>query len=258
MDEAIAAGANVVSPVIYTDMYEAFNDPEVEVILNLTRPYEHYEVTKQALLHGKHVYSEKPLAVDMEEAAELVAIAEEKGLRLGGAPDTFMGAGVQTARKLIDDGYIGDIVGATCAMVCHGHETWHPDPEFYYKRGGGPMLDMGPYYITALVQLLGEAKAVTGMTRKTFEKRVITSAPHNGEIIDVEEEPYYVLGPDGQWILDEAHTTLIFTAVTEVTKSNVMLTKVGEQEVRVGKEHILKSEYVEFAETYIIDVQWEE
>lgn len=190
VDEAIAAGAQVVSPVIYKDMYEAFNDPEVEVILNLTRPYEHYEVTKQALLHGKHVYSEKPLAVDMEEAGELVALAEEKGLRLGGAPDTFMGAGIQTARKLIDDGYIGDIVGATCAMVCHGHETWHPDPEFYYKRGGGPMLDMGPYYITALVQLLGEAKAVSGMTRKTFDKRVITSAPHNGEIIDVDVDTH--------------------------------------------------------------------
>ncbi|MBQ8611593.1 MAG: Gfo/Idh/MocA family oxidoreductase [Oscillospiraceae bacterium] len=190
VDEAIAAGAKAVSPVIYKDMYEAFNDPEVEVILNLTRPYEHYEVTKQALLHGKHVYSEKPLAVDMEEAAELVALAEEKNLRLGGAPDTFMGAGIQTARKLIDDGYIGDIVGATCAMVCHGHETWHPDPEFYYKRGGGPMLDMGPYYITALVQLLGEAKAVSGMTRKTFEKRVITSEPHNGEIIDVDVDTH--------------------------------------------------------------------
>ncbi len=190
VDDARAAGADVPSPVIYKDMYDAFNDPEVEVILNLTRPYEHYDVTKQALLHGKHVYSEKPLAVDMEEATELVALAEEKGLRLGGAPDTFMGAGVQTARKLIDDGYIGEIVGATCAMVCHGHETWHPDPEFYYKRGGGPMLDMGPYYVTALVQLLGEAKAVSGMTRKTFGKRVITSEPHNGEIIDVDVDTH--------------------------------------------------------------------
>lgn len=89
-------------------------------------------------------------------------------------------------------------------------------------------------------------------------KLMASGAFVGGEIIDVEEEPYYVLGPDGEWILDEAHTTLIFTAVTEVTKGNVMLTKVGEQEVRVGKEHILKSEYVEFAETYIIDVQWEE
>ncbi len=107
----IEQGAGVREPKIYKDMYEAFNDPEVEVILNLTRPYEHFEVTKQALLHGKHVYSEKPLGVDMEEAGALIALAEEKNLRLGGAPDTFMGAGIQTARRLIDDGYIGDIVG---------------------------------------------------------------------------------------------------------------------------------------------------
>ena len=190
VDEQIAAGANVVSPKIYADMHEAFNDPEVEVILNLTRPEEHYEVTKLALLHGKHVYSEKPLGVDMDEARELVALAQEKNLLLGGAPDTFMGAGIQTARNLIDSGMIGDVVGANCAMVCHGHETWHPDPEFYYKRGGGPMLDMGPYYITALVQLLGEAKGVIGMTKKSFDQRIITSAPHHGETIDVDVDTY--------------------------------------------------------------------
>ncbi len=177
-------------PKVYKDMDEAFNDPEVEVILNLTRPYEHYEVTKQALLHGKHVYSEKPLAVDMDEANELVALAAKQGLKMGGAPDTFMGAGIQTARKLIDDGMIGDIVGANCAMISHGHETWHPDPEFYYKRGGGPMMDMGPYYMTAMVQLLGEAKAVMGMTKKTFDKRIITSDPHHGETIDVEVDTH--------------------------------------------------------------------
>ena len=188
--EQIAAGAQVREPKIYQDMYEAFNDPEVEVILNLTRPYEHYEVTKQALLHGKHTYSEKPLAVDMEEAAELIALAEENNLRLGGAPDTFLGAGIQTARRLIDGGFIGDVVGASCAMVCHGHETWHPDPEFYYKRGGGPMLDMGPYYVTALVQLLGEAKGVMGMTKKTFPHRTITSQPHYGEDIAVDVDTY--------------------------------------------------------------------
>ena len=188
--EAIEKGANVPEPKIYKDMYEAFNDPEVEVILNLTRPYEHFEVTKQALLHGKHVYSEKPLGVDMEEAGELIALAEEKNLRLGGAPDTFMGAGIQTARRLIDDGYIGDIVGASCAMVCHGHETWHPDPEFYYKRGAGPMLDMGPYYITALVQLLGEAKGLMGMAKRSFTQRLITSEPHRGEIVDVDVDTW--------------------------------------------------------------------
>jgi len=188
--EQIAAGAKCTQPIIYADMYEAFRDPEVEVILNLTRPYEHYEVTKQALMHGKHVYSEKPLAVDMDEANELIALACEKGLLMGGAPDTFMGAGIQTCRKLIDDGVIGEVVGANCAMVCHGHETWHPDPEFYYKRGGGPMLDMGPYYVTALVNLIGEAKGVIGMTRKTFDERIITSKEHYGEKIEVDVDTH--------------------------------------------------------------------
>lgn len=183
-------GAPVRVPKIYKDMYEAMDDPEVEVILNLTRPYEHFEVTKQALLHGKHVYSEKPLGVDMDEASQLIALAEEKNLRLGGAPDTFMGAGIQTTRRLIDSGYIGDLVGASCAMVCHGHETWHPDPEFYYKRGGGPMLDMGPYYITALVQLLGQAKGLMGMTKRSFPQRLITSAPHRGETIHVDVDTW--------------------------------------------------------------------
>ncbi len=183
-------GAKVPQPKIYRDMMEAFEDPEVEVVLNLTRPYEHFEVTKQALLHGKHVYSEKPLGVDMEEANELISIAEKSGLLLGGAPDTFMGAGIQTARRLIDDGIIGELVGASCAMACHGHETWHPDPEFYYKRGGGPMLDMGPYYITALIQLLGEAKGVMGMTKKSFSNRLITSEPHHGETINVDVDTY--------------------------------------------------------------------
>jgi predicted dehydrogenase len=183
-------GAKFTIPRIYTDMYEAFNDPQVDLVLNLTRPYEHYEVTKQALLHGKHVYSEKPIAVDMEEASELVALAKEKGLLIGGAPDTFLGAGIQTVRRLVDSGMIGDIVGADCAMVCRGHETWHPDPDFYYKRGGGPMLDMGPYYVTALVNLLGEAKAVVGMTKKTFDTRLITSQPHFGETVKVDVDTH--------------------------------------------------------------------
>ncbi len=188
--EEIEKGAQAPQPKIYKDMYEAFNAPQVEVILNLPRPYEHFEVTKQALLHGKHVYSEKPLGVDMEEAGELIALAEEKGLQIGGAPDTFMGAGIQTARHLIDTGMIGEVVGASCAMACHGHETWHPDPEFYYKRGGGPMLDMGPYYITALVQLLGEAKGLMGMTTRSFPHRLITSEPHLGETIDVDVDTW--------------------------------------------------------------------
>ena len=179
-------GVKAITPKIYPTMHDAFADKEVQVVLNLTRPYEHFEVTKAALLAGKHVFSEKPLAVDMDEADELVELAVKQGLHMGGAPDTFMGAGIQTCRKIIDDGFIGDVVGANVAMICHGHETWHPDPEFYYKRGGGPMMDMGPYYVTALVQLLGEAKGLVGMTKKSFDQRLITSQPHYGEVVDVD------------------------------------------------------------------------
>ena len=185
-----AKGLPCRTPKIYKNMHEAFADPEVEVVLNLTRPYEHYEVSKAALQAGKHVYEEKPLAVDMDEGTELYELATSKGLLLGGAPDTFLGAGIQTARKLIDTGIIGDIIGADCAMICRGHETWHPDPEFYYKRGGGPMMDMGPYYITALINLLGEAKAVMGMTKRSFDKRLITSQPHFGTEVKVEVDTH--------------------------------------------------------------------
>ena len=173
-------------PKIYPTMYDAFADPEVEVVLNLTRPYQHFDVSKAALEAGKHVYSEKPLGADFEEGKKLVALAKEKGLMLGGAPDTYLGAGIQTCRELIDNGAIGKPIGAACFMICHGHESWHPDPEFYYKRGGGPMMDMGPYYVTALINLLGGIKSVTGVTKTFFPKRLITSEPHCGEIIDVE------------------------------------------------------------------------
>jgi len=175
---------------IYDTMHDAFDDPDVQVVLNLTRPYEHFEVTKAALLKGKHVYSEKPLAADFEEGKELVRLAKEKGLMMGGAPDTYLGAGIQTCRKLIDDGMIGEPIGAACFMICHGHETWHPDPEFYYKRGGGPMMDMGPYYVTALVNLLGGVKGVSGVTKRSFSERLITSQPHYGETVSVDVDTY--------------------------------------------------------------------
>lgn len=173
-------------PKIYDSMEEAFEDPEVDIVLNLTRPYEHYEVTKAALLAGKAVYSEKPLAATWEEGKALVELAESKNLPLGGAPDTFLGAGIQTCRKLIEDGMIGKPLGAAAFMICHGHESWHPDPEFYYKHGGGPMMDMGPYYITALINLLGGVKSVTGVVSKGFEERIITSKPKKGERVQVD------------------------------------------------------------------------
>ena len=192
-ERAEKAQAEYNVPKLYETMHDAFADPEVDIVLNLTRPYEHYGVTKAALLAGKHVYSEKPLAADWDEGRELVAIAEEKNLMLGGAPDTFMGAGIQTCRKLIDDGMIGDVVGSAAFMICHGHETWHPDPEFYYKRGGGPMMDMGPYYLTALINLMGGVEGVTGVTKTSFKQRLITSQPKNGTIVDV-DVPTYVTG----------------------------------------------------------------
>lgn len=180
-------------PKLYETMYDLFADESIELVLNLTRPYEHFEVSKAALLAGKHVYSEKPLGATFEEGKELVKIAEEQNLRIGGAPDTFLGGGIQTCRKLIEDGYIGMPVGASAFMVCRGHESWHPDPEFYYKHGGGPMMDMGPYYISALVNLLGGIKQVSGMTKISFPQRKITSQPHCGEIVDV-DVPTYVTG----------------------------------------------------------------
>ena len=171
---------------VYADMYELFADPEVEIVLNLTRPYEHYEVTKAALLAGKHVYSEKPLAPRFSEAKELYELAQEKGLCLGGAPDTFMGAGIQTARKLIDDGFIGVPIAGQVQFAGHGPESWHQDSEFYYQYGGGPMLDMGPYYMTALMNLLGRASEVCGMTRITFPERPMLCGPKYGNMMKVE------------------------------------------------------------------------
>lgn len=180
-------------PKLYENMYELFADEEVDLVLNLTRPYEHFGVSSEALKAGKPVYSEKPLAATLEEGKELVCLAEEKGLFLGGAPDTFLGAGIQTCRKLIDDGFIGEPVGAAAFMICRGHESWHPDPAFYYQHGGGPMMDMGPYYLTALINLLGGVKTVSGMTRASFPARTITSQPLNGTVVNV-EVPTYVAG----------------------------------------------------------------
>lgn len=178
-------------PKLYEDMHELFADPEVDIVLNLTRPYQHYSVTKAALLAGKHVYSEKPLGASWEEGIELVKLAEERGLMIGGAPDTFLGAGIQTCRKLIDEGAIGQVVGATAFMMSHGPESWHPDPEFFYKYGGGPMMDMGPYYVTALVNLLGGVKRIGGMVSIPQKQRVATCKEHNGEVIEVEEPTSY-------------------------------------------------------------------
>jgi predicted dehydrogenase len=173
-----------VAQVLSTE--DLIQSDDVDIVLNLTTPQSHFEIARKAVEAGKHVYGEKPLCVTREEAAQLLSLADANGLRVGCSPDTVLGAGVQTCRKLIEDGWIGTPIGATAFMMNHGHESWHPDPAFYYKTGGGPMFDMGPYYLSTLVQLMGPASRISGSARKTFDTRTITSEPKYGEAVDVE------------------------------------------------------------------------
>lgn len=168
-------------------------DPAVEVVLNLTTPQAHVPVALAALAHGKHVHTEKPLATSVAEGRRLMEAAAATGLRVGCAPDTFLGGAHQTARRLIDDGAIGVPLSGTAFMLNHGHEHWHPDPRFYYAPGGGPMFDMGPYYLTNLVNLLGPVAKVTGATATGFAERTVGSGPRAGEVIRV-ETPTHVTG----------------------------------------------------------------
>lgn len=158
----------------------------IELVVNLTPPSVHAETSRDLLTAGKHVYVEKPLAASLEEADDILETATSEGLLVGSAPDTFLGAGLQTARSVVDAGRIGEPIAATAIWASGGHESWHPHPDLYYRRGGGPIFDMGPYYVTALVSLLGPARRVTGSTARTFEERTISSEPRDGETIDVE------------------------------------------------------------------------
>ncbi|NTF33898.1 Gfo/Idh/MocA family protein [Rhizobium skierniewicense] len=164
---------------------DLLDDPEIEIIVNLTIPKAHVEVGLRALNAGKHTYSEKPLGINFAEGKTLVDAAKAKGLRVGSAPDTFLGGGHQAARTLIDQGVLGIPVGGTATFMCPGHERWHPNPGFYYEVGGGPMLDMGPYYITDLVNLLGPVAKVAGFAFSPRNERLITSEPKKGETIPV-------------------------------------------------------------------------
>ncbi len=161
-------------------------DSEIELVVNLTVPRAHAAVSRAALEAGKAVYSEKPLGVELPEGHALVRAAEERGVRLGCAPDTFLGAGLQTCRGLIDQGAIGEPVGASGFFLSPGPESWHPGPQIFYERGAGPLFDLGPYYLTALVSLLGPARHVTGMARVTRAERVIGSQPLRGQSFRVE------------------------------------------------------------------------
>jgi predicted dehydrogenase len=172
---------------------ELMADPEVDIVVNLTIPAAHAPVHQAALQAGKHTYGEKPLAVDRAEAEPLLKLAAANDLRIGCAPDTVLGTGTQTARAAVDRGDIGVPTAATAFMVTPGHELWHPSPEFYYQSGGGPLLDMGPYYVTSLVTLLGPVRRVTGRAGRSKEQRTIHTGPRAGETFSV-EIPTHVTG----------------------------------------------------------------
>lgn len=169
---------------------EIFENPNIDAVLNLTIPAAHAEISLTSLNAGKHVYSEKPFAADLTDGKKILEVSAEKGLVVGNAPDTFLGGRWQTCRKLIDAGVIGTPTGVTAFVGTHGTERHHPNPDFYYQKGGGPLLDLGPYYLTAMIFLLGPLARVTGLARRTFDKRMIENGARNGEWMPVEVDTH--------------------------------------------------------------------
>lgn len=165
---------------------ELLSNEDIQLVINLTIPNAHFEVSKSILNSGKHSYSEKPISIEFDEGKELLNLAKSKNLYVGSAPDTFLGAGIQKSKQVIEDGTIGEIVLGSISMGVAGHEIWHPNPDFYYKYGGGPILDMGPYYFSALVNLLGPVKSVYSQSRTVYSQREIGSGERKGEKIAVD------------------------------------------------------------------------
>ncbi|MFC8796639.1 Gfo/Idh/MocA family protein [Promicromonospora sp. NPDC057138] len=190
VDAARAASVAAEQGVRALTVDELTTDPDVDLVLNLTIPAAHAEIALKAIAAGKAVYGEKPLAATLEEARVVVDAARAAGVALGCAPDTVLGTGVQTARKAIDDGAIGEPIAATATMMTPGHERWHPNPDFYYQPGGGPLLDMGPYYVTTLVTLLGPVVSVVGAASHTRATREIGSGPRAGTVIPVDVDTH--------------------------------------------------------------------
>ena len=159
--------------------------PDIDIVVNLTNPAAHYAVSKKVLDAGKHVYSEKPFVLSVREGLDLKKRAEKKGLRVGSAPDTFLGGAHQLARNLIDSGKVGKITSGTCFVMGHGMEHWHPNPDFFFQPGAGPVLDIGPYYVTNLIQLIGPVGRVAAVATTPAKERTILSKPRKGEKIAV-------------------------------------------------------------------------
>jgi predicted dehydrogenase len=160
---------------------------DIGIVVNLTTPNAHFAVSHAALKAGKHVFGEKPITVEAKDAAKLVKEADKRGLKLGCAPDTFLGAGGRAAREIIDSGRIGKVLSGTCFLMSHGMEHWHPDPTFFFKPGGGPILDMAPYYLAALINLLGPVESVQARASSGFAERIVSAeGPMKGKAIKVE------------------------------------------------------------------------
>lgn len=170
-----------------TDIDTLMKRDDIDIIVNLTVPNAHFSVSYAALTAGKHVFGEKPLTVSVEDGRRLLAEADARGLAIGCAPDTFLGAGGRLARRFVDEGRVGRILAGSAFLLSHGMEHWHPDPEFFFKPGGGPILDVGPYYIGALVNLLGPVRRVQAQASMGFAERVVTAkGPREGHKIAVE------------------------------------------------------------------------
>ena len=185
LDAAKAKGAKYEIPAMKPS--ELLKRDDIDIVLNLTIPAAHAEVSLAAIAAGKHVYTEKPLGISLKDGKAIMAAAARRGVSVGAAPDTVLGPGVQTPRRLIDGGEVGDIVTGTATVLSHGMEHWHPNPLFFFKPGGGPVLDMGPYYLSTLITLLGPIESVTATGKSAFRHRTVTSeGPMKGKRIKVE------------------------------------------------------------------------
>ncbi|MCY4063431.1 MAG: Gfo/Idh/MocA family oxidoreductase [Chloroflexi bacterium] len=234
---------------------------DIDIVVNLTIPQAHAEVSLQIMNAGKHAYSEKALAVSREDGAKIVTAAKEAGLRMGCAPDTFLGGGLQTARKAIDDGLIGAPVAATAVFMAHGPESWHPNPGIFYQKGAGPLFDMGPYYLTALVHLMGPVARVSASARMTFPERIATSEAMMGTRLPVEVNTHvagtleFVSGAIASVITSFdiwGHHVPMLEIHGEDASMNV-----GDPNFFHGKNHVLKGgtrEWVEIPHTHTTNI----
>ncbi|WP_323741740.1 Gfo/Idh/MocA family oxidoreductase [Curtobacterium sp. VKM Ac-2865] len=192
LDTERAAAVAAEQGVLALGVDELLAHDDVDVVLNLTIPAAHADVAARALAAGKHVYGEKPLALSTAEAAPVLEQARAAGLRVGSAPDTVLGTGIQTARAALDDGLIGTPLGAAVSWSAPGHELWHPAPGFYYQPGGGPLLDMGPYYLTSLVTFFGPVVRVSGSTTRSTRERTVATGPAAGTVLPVDVDTHVV------------------------------------------------------------------